>query len=103
MVTSDGVVSAFMEGGAMASEDPADKEINDPVLMRESLKLGPFQMEIFKGKTRAQLGESAHMMVTPMKAGESQQGGAQPLPPGLHVLHAYTRLKMSSNKVSVVV
>ena len=42
-------------------------------------------------------------MVMPLKAGESQPGGAWPLPPGLHVLHAYTRLKMSSNKVSVVV
>ena len=28
---------------------------------------------------------------------------AQPLPTGLHVLHMYTRLKMSSSKVSVVV
>ena len=27
----------------------------------------------------------------------------QPLPPSLHVLHAYTRLKMGSNKVSVTV
>ena len=39
----------------------------------------------------------------PLRAGESQAGGAQPLPSGFNVLHAYTRLKMSSNKVSVVV
>ena len=38
-----------------------------------------------------------------MKAGEAQWSGAQPLPPGLHVLRAYTRLKMGSNKVSMVV
>ena len=41
-------------------------------------------------------------MVMPLKAGESQQSGAQPLPLGLHVLHAYVRLKMGSNKVSMV-
>ena len=42
-------------------------------------------------------------MVMPLRAGKSQPGGACPLPPGLHVLHTYTRLKMSSSKVSVVV
>ena len=42
-------------------------------------------------------------MVMPLKAGESQLGGVWPLPPGLHVLHVYTRLKMGSSKVSVVV
>ena len=40
------------------------------------------------------LGESAHVMVTSLRA-----GGAQPLPPGLHVLHMYTRLKMGRNIV----
>ena len=43
------------------------------------------------------------MMVEPLKAGEAQWSGAWPLPPDLHVLHTYTRLKMGSNKVSVVV
>ena len=38
-----------------------------------------------------------------MKAGETQPDGAQPLPPGLHILHTYTQLKMSSTKVSAVV
>ena len=47
--------------------------------------------------------ESAQVMVTPLKAGVAQPGGAWPLPPGLHVLHTYTRLKMSSSKVSMVV
>ena len=39
----------------------------------------------------------------PLMAGKNQSGGAWPLPPGLHILHAYTRLKMSSSRVSVVV
>ena len=42
-------------------------------------------------------------MGTPLKTGECQPGGVAPLPPGLHVLHTYTRLKMSRSKVSVMV
>ena len=42
-------------------------------------------------------------MVMPLRAGEAQPGRAQPLPPRLHILHVYTRLKMSSSKVSMVV
>ena len=42
-------------------------------------------------------------MVMPLRAGETQPGGVWPLPLGLHVLHAYTRLKLSSSRVSVVV
>ena len=65
--------------------------------------LGWFQTQILECKVKPLTGESAHVMVAPLRAGESQPGWVQPLPPGLHVLHAYTRLKMSSNKVSVVV
>ena len=42
-------------------------------------------------------------MVMPLRAGETQPSGVQPLPPRLHILHVYTKLKMSSCKVSVVV
>ena len=52
-----------------------------------------FKTQILECKVKPLIGESAHVMVMP--------GGAWPLPPGLHILHAYTRLKMSSNKVSV--
>ena len=45
----------------------------------------------------------AHMMITPLKAGEGQLQEARPLPSGLHVLHAYTCLKNGSGKVSLVV
>ena len=71
--------------------------------MKESMKLGPFQTQIIECKTKPLLGESAHMMVIPLKAYEAQPDGAWPLPQGLHVLHAYTQLKMSSSKVSIVV
>ena len=102
VLSADGMGSALAEG-AMASEDSVDQEIDEPALMRESMKLKPFQMEILEEKTNPLLGESTQVMVAPMKAGEAQQSGTRPLPPGLHVFHIYMRLKMGSNKVSVVV
>ena len=72
--------------------------------MKENVRLGLFQTQILECRIKPLIGESAHIMVTPLRAGETQPGGgAWPLPPGLHVLHVYTRLKMSSSKVSVVV
>ena len=91
------------EEGAAAPESPAGWEVDEPVFMKENFRLGPFQTQILECKVKPLIGESAHVMVMPLRAGESQPGGVQPLPPGLHVLHTYTRLKMSSNKVSVVV
>ena len=101
MATSsmDDAGSACVEEKAMASEDSVSQEINESVLMGESIKLGPFQMETLEGKMKLMLGESAHMTVAPLKVGKAQQSEAWPLLPGLHVLHAYTRLKMGSNKV----
>ena len=103
VLPTNSVDGALAEGGAIASEDLADQDIDEPILMRESMKLGPFQMEILEGKTKPFLGESAHVMVVPLKAGEAQQSGAWPHPPGLHILHMHRRLKMGSNKVSMVV
>ena len=92
-----------MEEGAAAPVPAVGQDLDEPVFTRESVRLGPFQMQILECKVKLPIGESAHVMVMPLRAGESQPGGVQPLPPGLHVLHVYTRLKMSSNKVSVVV
>ena len=64
--------------------------------MKESLRQGLFQTQIIECKTKPLLGESAHMMIMPLRACEAQSDGAWPLPLGLHV---YTRLKMSSSKV----
>ena len=41
-------------------------------------------------------------MITPLRA-EGRPQETKPLPPGLHILHAYTCLKNSSGKVSLVV
>ena len=79
------------------------QEVDEPVFMKESLKLGPFQTRIIECKTKPLLGESTHMMTMSLRAYEAQLDGAQPLPPGLDVLHMYTQLKMSSSKVSIVV
>ena len=45
----------------------------------------------------------AHVMIMPLKAGEGQSWEARPLPPGLHILHAFTCLKNGSGRVSFVV
>ena len=95
--------SSPMDEGATASVASPDQEIYEPIFMKESLRLGPFQTQIIECKTKPLLGESAHMMITPLRACEAQPDGVQPLLPGLHVLHVYTWLKMSSSKVSIVV
>ena len=91
------------EEGASTLESSQSSEIDALIFMKENVRLRPFQTQIPECRTRPLLVESTHVMVTHLKASESKLGGAWPLPPGLHVLHAYTRLKASSNKVSVMV
>ena len=85
-----------------ATGGPWEVEVNELVTVGESILLGPFQMEIIKGYIKPLLGDMAHVMITLMKA-EGQLQGSNLLPPGLHVLHAYTCLKNGSSKVSLVV
>ena len=96
---SDGPV----EEGAAAVEPPMGQDLDKPVFMRENVRLGPFQTQILECRVKPLIGESAHVMVMPLRPGETQPGGVWPLPPGLHILHVHTRLKMSSSRVSVVV
>ena len=91
--------SSPVDEGASTSVASPDQEIDELVFMR----LGQFQTQIFDCKTKPLLGESAHMMIMPLMACEAQPDGMWPLLPGLHILHAYTWLKMSSSKVSIVV
>ena len=95
--------SSPMDEGATTSLASPDQEIYEPVFMKESLRLGPFQTQFVECKTKPLLGESTRMMIMPLRACEAQPDGVWPLPLGLHILHAFTRLKMSSSKVSVVV
>ena len=65
------------------------------------LRLGSFQTQIIECKAKPLVGESAHMMIMPLRESETQLDGAWPLLPGLHILHTYTWIKMSSSKVSI--
>ena len=76
--------------------------VNELVMVLESLCLGPFQTEIIEGRVKPLLGSTSYMMITALRA-EGQQCKTKPLPLGLHVLHAYTRLKNGSGSVSLVV
>ena len=71
-------------------------------MVQESIHLGPFQTEIIEGWVKSLLGDTSYVMITPLRA-EGQPQEIKPLPPGLHILHAYTRLKNGSGKVSLVV
>ena len=86
-----------------ASGGPQEVDVDELVMVRESVHLGPFQTEIIKGWVKSLLGDTAHIMVMPLKVGEGQPRDSKPLPPGLHALHAYTRLKNGRGKVSLVV
>ena len=44
--STNGMGDALMKGGAVASKDSADHVINEPVLMRESMKPRPFQKSV---------------------------------------------------------
>ena len=92
-----------VEEGSTAVEPPMGRDLDEPVFVTENVRLGPFQTQILECRVKPLIRESAHVMVTPLRAGETQPGGGWPLPPGLHILHAYTRLKMSSSRVSAVV
>ena len=56
-----------------------------------------------EGWVKPLFGDTAHVMITPLKVGECQPWEARPLPLGLHVLHMYTCLKNGSSKVSLMV
>ena len=86
-----------------ASRGLQEVDMDELVMVRESVCLGPFQTEIIEGQVKPLLGDMAHIMITPLKAGEGQLRDSRPLPLGLHVLHAYTHLKNGSRKISLVV
>ena len=78
-------------------------DVDELVTVRESIHLGPFQMKIIEGWVKPLLGDMAHVMIMPLKAGEGQSQEARPLPLGLHILHAFTHLKNGSGRVSLMV
>ena len=98
-VPTSGGAEAWVEG---ASKGSPEGGINKLVMVWESICLGPFQTKIIERQVKPLLGGTSYMMITPLTE-EGQPRETKPLPPGLHILHAYTRLKNSSGKVSLVV
>ena len=86
-----------------ASGGPQEVDVDELVTVRESICLGPFQTKIIEGWVKPLLGDTAHVMITPLKAGEGQPWEARPLNLGLHILHTYTCLKNGSGRVSLMV
>ena len=78
-----------------ASRGHQKMDVDELVMVRESVCLGPFQTKIIEGQIKPLMGDTAHVMVTPLKVGEGQPRDSRPLPLGLHVLHTYTHLKMA--------
>ena len=52
------------------------------VTVRGSICLGPFQTKIIEGQVKPLFGDMAHVMITPLKAGEGQPA---PCSPHIHV------------------
>ena len=85
-----------------ASGESPEESIAMLVMVWESIHLGPFQTEIIEGQVKPLLGYISYVMITPLRV-EGQPQETKLLPLGLHILHAYTRLKNSSRRVSLVV
>ena len=85
-----------------ASGGSPEGSIDELVAVWESVCLEPFQTKILEGWVKPLLGDTSYMMITPLRV-EGHLLESKPLPPGLHILHAYTRLKNCSGKVSLVV
>ena len=57
--------------GGTAPESPGDWDVDKPVFMEENVRLGPFQTQILECKVKPLIGGSAHVIVMPLRAGES--------------------------------
>ena len=78
-------------------------EMNEVVEMKDNVRVGPFQIEILKGRVGRAPTHDMHLMVMPIRHEEVESGRACPLTPGLQVLHTYTTLVAGSKHVSIIV
>ena len=99
VVPSPEVVETPEEGTCGGSPEV---NVDELVTMQESVRLGLFQTEIIERRVNPLLGSTSYVMITPLKV-EGQQCKTKLRPLGLHVLHACTRLKNGSGRVSLVV
>ena len=82
---------------------PVTEEVDEVVELKDNVCVGPFQMEILKGRAEKAPTYHTHIMIAPLRHTAVESGKAHPLPPGLQVLHAYTMLTAGSKHVSIVV
>ena len=64
-VPTSGGAETRVEG---ASGGPPEGNINELVMVQESICLGPFQTEIIEGQVKPLLRDTSHMMITPLRA-----------------------------------
>ena len=98
ILTSEGA-ETLVEG---ASGGSPEGSIDEPVTVWESVRIGPFQTKIIEEWVKSLLRDTSYVMITPLRV-EGRPQETKPIPPGLHILHAYTHLKNSSERVSLVV
>ena len=98
-VPASGGAEVWVEG---ASGGPPEGGIDELVMVWESVCLGQFQTEIIEGQVKPLLRGTSYMMITQLRA-ERRPQETKPLPPRLHIFHAYTCLKNGSRKLSLVV
>ena len=77
------------------------EEINVVVELKDSVHVGPFQMEILKGKVKELPTHDTHVMITPVRYSGVKKGQAHLLPLGLQVLHAYFTLTAGNHNISI--
>ena len=101
------VTSDDESSGDVANPEPSasapEPETDVPVYVRESVRVGAFQMQILECKVDPLQEKSAKVMVIPVRSGDPQGAKIKLLPPGLQVLYVFTVRKRGSSKVSIVV
>ena len=98
-----GVEDTSQEGAVGGQEDDNVEEINVVVELKDSVCMGPFQMEILRGKVKELPTCITHVMITPVRYSEVKKGQAHLLPPGLQVLYAYFTLTAGNHNVPSIV
>ena len=82
---------------------PVKEEVDEVVELKDNVHVGPFQMEILKGRPARVPTYHTHIMIAPLRHAEVESGKAPPLPSGVQVLHTYTMLTAGSKHVSIMV
>ena len=99
-VMADESSTSEVSGGHDA---PVMEEVDEVVELKDNVCVGPFQMEILKGRGARTPTYHTHIMIAPLRCAAVGSGKAHPLPPGLQVLQAYTMLTAGSKHVSIMV